>query len=178
MAKLIAKSSAGDALPVTIGGLTLSEEAPAAITCIAPFNGQQVAVSKALKQAIGAEFPAPNRATGKAGARVVWSGLGQAMVLGAPVQIDGAACSDQSDGWTCLSLKGVQARAVLARLTPLDLRPDIFKRGHAARSLLGHMNAIFLRSGAERYDMLVFRSMTHTAVHELTEAMTSVQAQT
>ena len=38
-------------------------------------------------------------------------------------------------------------------------------------------DAIFLRSGAERYDMLVFRSMTQTAIHELTEAMISIKAQ-
>ena len=176
MARLIAKS-AGEALPVRIGGMTLSEEHPEKITCIAPFKGQEKSVSEALKSAIGAAFPAPNRSTGKAGARLVWSGLGQAMLLGPSVDIKGAALTDQSDGWSCLSLQGEGARDVLARLTPLDLRDGVFKRGHAARSLLGHMNAIFLRSGAERYDMLVFRSMTQTAIHELTEAMTSVSAQ-
>ena len=70
------------------------------------------------------------------------------------------------------------ARAVLARLTPLDLRGSVFKTGHAARSTLGHMNCVFMRTGAARYQMMVFRSMTQTAVHEITRAMQSVTAQT
>jgi len=164
-------------LPVSVGGLALSEVEVDAITSVAPFKGQEAAVSKALDAATGCGFPAPNRMTSKAGTRVVWTGLGQAMVLGPAVSVDGAAITDQSDGWTVLALEGAGARDVLARLTPLDLRESRFKRGHVARSLLGHMNAVFICLGAERFELMVFRSMTHTAVHELTRAMESVSAQ-
>ena len=178
MGNLIAKSPCDGLVPVEAGGLRLSEVIYEAITSVAPLKGQEAKVSKALKLAIGAVMPAPNRATGKAGARVVWSGLGQALVLGPAVAPEGAAVTDQSDAWVCLALEGAGVAAVLARLTPLDLRDSQFKRGHAARSLLGHMNCLFLRSGAARYEMLVFRSMAQTAVHELTRAMQSVTSQT
>lgn len=177
MTRLIAKTACDGLLPVSHGALTLSEAVPQAITSVAPYAGQEAAVSDALKQAMGAGFPAPNRSLGKAGARVVWSGIGQALVLGAPVAPKGAAVTDQSDAWACLVLEGDGAADVLARLTPLDLRDSAFKRGHAARSLLGHMTCLFVRTGAVRFEMLVFRSMAKTAVHELSRAMQSLTAQ-
>ena len=178
MARLIAKTACEGLLPVRIGGVAMAELVPEAITSVAPFWGQEKAVSEALKSAIGAAFPAAGRATGRAGARIVWSGLGQALVLGPPVNVPGAAISDQTDGWACIVLEGGDVPLVLARLCPLDLREGVFKRGHAARTLLGHMSCVILRTGAARYEVLVYRSMAHTAVHELTRAMTSVAAQT
>lgn len=177
MARLIAKTACSGLLPIETGTVGMSEMLPEAITLVAPFDGQEKAVSEALKSTIGAAFPAPGRATGKAGARIVWSGLGQALVLGPPADVPGAAISDQSDAWACIVLEGANVPAVLARLCPLDLRESSFKRGHAARTLLGHMTCLILRSGVARYELLVFRSMARTAIHELARAMTSVAAQ-
>ena len=177
MAELIAKSPLSDLLPLKIGANEIAELSLDAITSIAPFKGQDAAVSDALKTQIGAALPKPNRTTGKANARVVWSGRGQAFVLGPKLDpLPGAATSDQTDGWVSISLKGPGARDVLARITPLDLRETVFKTGHAARSLIGHMHGVILRTGADRYDVMVFRSMADTLVHEMTEAMETVAA--
>lgn len=176
MVNLVAKSAADGLLPVTHGSVTLSEAGMARITSVAPFRGRSGAVSDALKAAVGAAFPAPNRVTGTAGARIVWTGPGQAMVLGPEVAVEGAALTDQSDAWAWLVLEGAGARDVLARLTPVDLRDGVFKRGHAARTLLFHMTCTLMRTGAERWEILVFRSMARTAVHDLGEAMRSVAA--
>ena len=172
MVNLIAKSPCDGALPMEKGSLTLSAGPTVPITSVAPFIGQEAAVSAALRSEIGAAFPNPGCVTGESDAQVVWSGLGQALVLGPVVAPDGAAITDQSDAWTWLVLEGAQARDALAFVTPLDLRDSIFKPGQAARSLLGHMSCLFWRTGAERYEMLVFRSMAHTAIHELSTAMT------
>ena len=177
MVDLIAKTPGVGLLPIAAGGVTLDEVLPQAITSVMPLAGQDKAVSAALKTTIGAAFPAPGRITGKAGARVVWSGAGQALVLGAAVDIAGAVITDQSDGWACMALTGGNARAVLARLVPIDLRDSAFKRGHAARTLLAHMPCVLFRTGAMRYDIMVFRSMAGTAVHDLETAMKSVAAQ-
>ncbi len=177
MVSLIAKTPCAGLLPVSHGTVTLDEVVPEAITSVMPHKGQEQAVSETLKRTIGTAFPAPGRAAGKAGARVVWSGARQALVLGAGVAVEGAAVTDQSDGWACLSLAGEGARDVLARLVPLDLRPEIFKTGHAARTLLGHMTCALWREGRDRYTILVFRSMARTAVHELETAMKSLAAQ-
>jgi len=176
VARLTARSPCAGLDPVSVGRYGLGEVDYGSITSVAPFRGREREVSDALKAAIGSGLPAPNRVIGRTGARVAWSGLGQAFVLGPSVAPEGAAVTDQSDAWTCLALNGRDAADVLARLTPLDLRHHRFRRGHAARSLLGHMPCLFLRPGVARYEILVFRSMARTAVHELRRAMEDVTA--
>ena len=114
MAELTAITPCAGLLSLTIGSVTLTEETPEAITSIAPLKGQTDVVSANLKDSVGAAFPAPNRATGKAGARAVWSGQGQALLLGpAPDAIPGAAMTDQSDALAVMTLEGAAAREVV-----------------------------------------------------------------
>ena len=179
MGDLIAKTPCAGLLPVVIGGVRMTEILPGPITSVMPYDGQEAAASELLKSLCGMGLPKVGRSTGRDGARAIWTGAGQAMVLG--VVVDGglarhAALSDQSDAWGVLRLEGAGVEDVLARLTPLDLNPGVFKRGHAARSMFGHMSAVIVRVGAEAFDIMVFRSMAKTAVHELEEAMKSVAA--
>lgn len=173
MANLTAKTPYGDLLPITKGTLTLSELCHAAITWIAPAKGKATSVSKALEKQINAPFPAPGRIEGP----VVWFGPEQALVLGRALKpITGAALSDQSSAWACCALDGPDAAAVLARLVPIDLRDTAFKVGHGARTMLGHMNCVLMRVDADRYEIMVFRSMAASAAHEVERAMTMVAA--
>ncbi len=177
--ELTVRSPASGLLPLTVGTVTLFEDEGQAITSVAPFRGQESAVSDALKAQLGAAWPKPGRSTGKSGSRVVWSGLDQAFVIGPALSpIPGAALTDQSDAWACLTLEGEGARDVLARVTPLDLRPSAFKQGHAARTELAHMSALLLRTGESRYAIMAFRSMAKTLVHDLHEAMIAIEART
>lgn len=177
MVDLIAKSPCDGLLPKEIGTVTLSESLFEAITSVAPFGGQDKAVSDALKAQMGAAMPGPNRTTGKAKSRAVWSGRDQVLVLGPSLEpIPGAAMTDQTDAWACVELDGAAARDVLARLVPIDLRDGIFKRGHAARTQLMHMNIVLMRIGADRYGIMAFRSMAGTLVHDLESAMEAVAA--
>ncbi len=180
VADLIAKSPCDGLLPVSAGPVTLSEVDPGVITSLSPHRGKGALASEILKVTHGMAFPAPGRSTGKAGARAIWSGQGQAFLVGPEpdaVLAQTCAMSDQSDGWAVMRLDGFGAEAVLARLCPLDLRPGRFKRGHTARSMLGHMNVSLTKTGAQTFEIMVFRSMAHTAVHELIRAMKSVAAQ-
>lgn len=179
MVKLVAKTPAEGILPIEVNGLSLSEVVPELITSVMPYDGQKAAASDLLKATAGLDLPGPNRTTGQDGARAVWTGRGQAMVLGAPVDPSlarHAALTDQSDAWAVFRLEGQGVEDVLARLTPLDLNPGLFKRGHAARSLLGHMTAVFVKPADGVFEILVFRSMARSAVHELETAMKAVAA--
>ncbi|MDO9524522.1 MAG: sarcosine oxidase subunit gamma [Gemmobacter sp.] len=180
MPNLISKSPcAGLHLPLTSGGITLSEDGVGPITSVAPFVGQDKAVTKALKP-LGLTFPEPNSVVSGKASQMVWTGRGQAFMIGAAPTDALAACAaltDQSDGWACLRLQGPQAEAALARLVPLDLRPAAFGAGAAARSLLNHMPVILIRTG-DGIAVMVFRSMAATAVHEIKEAMDAVAART
>lgn len=175
MAQLIPNSPCAGLLPKTIGTLTLSEVDAGRITLVAPFEGQQKAVSAALKSALGIAFPAPNRTTGTV-PRAIWCGMGQALVMGADCPDLPAALVDHSDAWAIVRLEGAGARDVLARLTPVDLREARFKRGHTARSLIAHMTASITCVGANAFEIMVMRSMAGTLVHDLEQAAQGVTA--
>jgi sarcosine oxidase subunit gamma len=151
-------------LPRTIGTLTLSERTPV-LTSVAPFKGKKTALRKAL-----GSWPAPGEAKG----RTLWAGRNLVFVVGECPDLAGlAATTDQTDAWAAVTLAGPDMDAVLARLTPLDT--SAMAPGQTARSLLGHMSALYHRTG-EGMDIYVFRSMAATAVHEISHAMTSVAA--
>lgn len=177
MARLIATSPCAGLELAGGPDCVLGEVDYGTITSVAPFRGRGKEVSDALQVSIGTGLPAANRMVVTAGARIVWSGLGQAFVLGPPVTPEGAAVTDQSDAWACLALDGRGSVDVLARLTPLDLRECRFRRGHAARSLLGHMPCLLMRPDTTRYEILVFRSMARTAVRELGRSISDLKAQ-
>lgn len=177
--KLEALSPCAGLLPLKIGKTRAEETVVAAITSLSPFAGQEAAVSKALKKQVGAALPDTGQTRGGGGVRIVWAGRHQFMVLGAVLDpIKGAAMTDQTDAWACAALEGAGARDVLARLVPIDLRDAAFPEGAAARTLLGHMSCVLTRTGPDRYDVMVFRSMARTLVHDLKEAMETVAAVT
>jgi heterotetrameric sarcosine oxidase gamma subunit len=103
----------------------------------------------------------------------------KAILLGVdcPVQ-EGAALTDQSDGWAVLSVSGAGAVDALARWVPLDLRLTAFPVGKAMRTQLIHMNVVILRGGDHAFEIMVFRSMARTAWHEIEAAMQMLAART
>lgn len=173
MAELTPKTPFDGALPLTHGDVTLSEVHHDAITWVAPFKGREAEVSEALARQVDAAFPEPGHCAGPA----VWTGPRQAMVLGPALgPIEGAALSDQGSAWACCALEGANAAVVLARLVPIDLRDGALAVGASARTLLGHMNCILIRRAPQRYEIMVFRSMAASCVHDLSRAMAMVAA--
>lgn len=176
MAELLATPATAGLVPLTHGPLTLADAAPARITSVAPLAGQGAALDAALA-AMGLGWPAPNRQIAGPSGRIVWAGAGQAFLLDAdPAPLAGlAALTDQTDAWATLRLTGPAVADVLARLMPVDLRPAAFGDGAALRTALGHMMAVVMRAG-DGIEIMVFRSMARTAVHELAAAMSAVAA--
>lgn len=177
MPELIAKSVL-EGRSLTVGTVTLAEVDVGPITSIAVLTGGTKAVAKGLK-ALGLTMPEPNAFIERKGARIVWTGREQAFLIGAdcPVQ-EGAALTDQSDGWAVLSVSGAGAVDALARWVPLDLRLTAFPVGKAMRTQLNHMNVVILRGGDHAFEIMVFRSMARTAWHEIEAAMQMLAART
>lgn len=179
MADLIAKSPARGLTPVEVGGMTLTEAPMGRVWAVMPWRGKAAALSKALEQAHGVPFPEPGTLLRAGELRIAWSALDQAFLMGAEPDTAlaaHAALTDQSDAWTHLVLEGAAARDVLARWVPVDLSPAACPPGSARRTLVGHMSALILHPGGDRFEILVFRSMAATAVHEVTRAMRAVAA--
>ncbi len=176
MVDLHTQTAANGALPIEIGATRLAELQPGAITWVAPFNGQSAAVSEALKQTHGVGLPAAGASLAKGDVRSIWFGPGQALIWGAVAAPAGAAVADQTDGWVSLDLSGAGAGDVMARLCPVDLRAGSFATGRTARTLVGHMTGSLTRTGQDRFLILLFRSMTGTAIHDFARAMRHVAA--
>lgn len=163
-------------LPLTLGRCRLEALDPGPVTSVSPYPGQDLATDLA---SLGLAFPAPGAISARGAARLVWAGREMAFLIGIepPASLArNAALTDQTDGWTWLHLTGPDARAVLARLTPLDLRDAAFATGTSARSLIGHLQAILIRPAPEAWEIAVFRSMAGTLVHDLGAAMRAVAA--
>lgn len=177
MASLIEISPCEGLLPKIAGGMVLSELSFARVTSVAPFKGKTRALGAALK-AMGLGWPGAGQSVRAKDSAVLWSGMDQAFLIGPdPAPLQGlAALTDQSDGWARMRLKGPGAEQALARLVPLDLRAHVFAEGQVARSGLNHMMLHIGRSGADSFDLMVFRSMAGSAVHELHQAMEAVAA--
>ncbi|MGC1495893.1 MAG: sarcosine oxidase subunit gamma family protein [Sulfitobacter sp.] len=176
MGELKAISACDGLLPLTMGAVTLDEVDPGHMTSLSPL-GDEAVLSGALETAHGMAFPKPNRTTGKDGARCIWFGRREALLMGpAPDQAlnKHGAVVEVSDGWACVELSGAGAVDVLARLVPVDLRSRVFKRGHTVRTQVLHMSASITRVGTDRFQILVFRSMAVTLVHDLKQAMAAV----
>jgi sarcosine oxidase subunit gamma len=156
--------------------VTLAEVDVGPITAIAVFPGGAKAVAKGLK-ALGLVMPEPSSFAEKKAARIVWTGRDQAFLVGvAAPALEGAAVTDQSDGWAVLAVSGAGASDVLARWVPIDLRLAAFPVGRAIRTQLNHMNVVILRVGDHAFEIMVFRSMARTAWHEIETAMLMVSA--
>ena len=170
MAKLIALTPCGDLLPLEEGGVVVTEVCVDCLMSVAPFKGKNKVVSDSLKAQVGAALPAVNRRSGA----VTWFGHGVWIVMGA-VALDGlAAVSDQSDAWAVVQIEGARVEEVLARLAPVDLRGQVFKKNHVAKTMLGHMSVTLTRAGPQAFEIMVMRSMAATLVHELQVAMRGV----
>lgn len=178
MVKLIAKPAV-TGLPMDKGRARLDAMVIDKAFAISPLAGCGDEVSDLLQQDFAMPFPGVGDAGDHDGISLRWFGRDTALLIGAnpdPRLANVAAVVDQSDAWAGFILSGASVHDVLARLTPLDLRDGAFGIGQTARSLIGHMNASITRTGGDVFEILVFRSMAQTALHDLGEAMAVVAA--
>ncbi len=181
MVDLVEMTPCAGLVPVTAGALRLTEAAPGWVTVLAPYKGQQAALGRALKRAHGLGWPEPGEVIAGAGGAVQWFGRDLALLVGPgpdAALAKHAALTDQSDAWAVLRIEGPGATAVMARLTPLDLRESVFGVGRTARTDVAHMAGAVTRTDAEAFEIMAFRSMAASLVHEVALAMRRVAART
>lgn len=179
MVELKARTPCEGLLPLEVGALRLSEAEAGPMTSVAAFQGQDAALSTAMKAAHGVTFPEPNSVAESGKARAIWFGPRMALLTGTaadPGLASHAALTDQSDAWAVVRLQGDGAADVLARLTPIDLRPGVFGPGATARTELQHMQASVTCLEEGNYQIMVFRAFAETLVHDLKTAMQAVAA--
>ena len=180
MVDLIPDTPLATRLPVAIGGMALAVDQPAVITALAPFPGQERALSAALKEAHGMALPRPGRTTGRKALRAVWAGFGRILLLGDtpvdPALAAHALLADQSAAWSGLALTGADAPAVMARLCPVDLDPRQLPPGRVALTEVGQIACIVMPERAG-FRLLAPRSLAGSLIDRIGGAMRRVAAQ-
>jgi methylglutamate dehydrogenase subunit D len=175
VADLAPRSAHAPDLPLTVGQTTLDALPDTPMLSLAPFHGRDAETAAAL----GAALPPPGATAPLPDGMILWAGIGLWFLRGpgatrlTPARP--AAVTDQSDAWSGFALTGPDATDTLARLVPLDLDPAAFRPGAVARTPLRHIPCLLLRTDAG-FELLVPRSLTRTAAHDLAEAMRAVAA--
>ncbi len=164
---------------IEMSGVTICEIPSRLITLIAPFAGQDAALAEAMETQFGFGFPKPGEVLGEDTLQCRWFGHRQAILIGATVPEsiqEVALITDQSDGWVALQVSGAHAEQVLARVIPVDLAEAEFPKLSTARTVCGHMTVSVTRMGEDRFEIMGFRSMAQSLVHEIVQAAGLVAA--
>jgi len=82
-----------------------------------------------------------------------------------------SALFDVSASWVAWTVSGPRATTVLAKSCPLDFHPRAFPANTCARSLFGHVDALFIKhDDSPTFTVLVARSFAHHVSHALVES--------
>ena len=113
-------------------------------------------------------LPGPNAVTRASDAAILWLGPRSWLAIGERVDATGGVAFDVSAsrvGWT---LRGPDARLVVNKHCPLDLRATAFAPGTCAQSLFGQVNVLVYRHLAgDVFTLMVARSVAHDVQHQI-----------
>ena len=161
-------------------GVTLAAPADLAIVSIALPLGGEVAAEKAIKAAYGAALPAPGKSVlSKDGsARLIRLSSDAAFVIFTHATPDAephvaaklkgtAYTTDQTDVWSALEISGANALTALERICPIDLHPDAFADGDAARTSMEHLGTLIIRTGSDTFLLMSGSSSAKSFLHAI-----------
>lgn len=83
--------------------------------------------------------------------------------------------TDMSDQLICMEIDGPNALEFLSRGCALDLRKNVFKAGHSARSLLAQANVILWRMDEDKYRILFDVSLWNYLWQWMTETASGLE---
>jgi len=139
-------------------------------------RGKAGDMAKAAKARFGAAGPEAPKAVSTADATLIWSGPDQFFVLskggkhgaGALGQTfaSSASLSDQSHARVLISISGTNARAMLAKLSSIDLHPAAFLVGAAAATSMDHTSVTLWRGNDRSDGLAVFRVLVFATFAE------------
>ena len=143
--------------------------------------GEMIAAAKAR---FGVAAPETPRAVATADATLIWSGPDQFLVLSkdgkhliealAPGFAGSASLSDQSHARALISISGEKARAMLAKLSSIDLHPSVFAVGAAAATSMDHTSVTLWRGkdrdGQAVFNLLVFATFAESLWHTILDS--------
>jgi len=174
-----AYGAAGDA------GVALTEIRNFDLVQVMARRGKAAELAKAAKGRFGVAAPETPKAVQTADAALIWSGPDQFFVLSkggkngmavlAPSLAGSASLSDQSHARVLISVSGAKARAMLAKLSSIDLHADAFAIGAAAATSMDHTSVTLWRGndradGQAVFNVLVFATFAESLWHTMLDS--------
>jgi sarcosine oxidase subunit gamma len=166
-------------------GVSLTEIRNFELVQVMARRGKAAEMAKAAKSRFGVAAPETPKAVGGADATLIWSGPDQFFVLskdgkhaaGALTQAFAASASlsDQSHARVLISISGAKARAMLAKLSSIDLHPDAFAVGAAAATSMDHTSVTLWRGndradGQAVFNVMVFATFAESLWHTMLDS--------
>jgi sarcosine oxidase subunit gamma len=144
-----------------------------AIVSLSAFKGQGPALSAAL----GVALPTTPRRVTHNGTTYLWSGPNAWLAISPSETLfetlspaaPHAALTEQSDGHFLFRVTGPHARAILAKLVPIDLHESVFPADAVALTLAAHLGVKLWRED-DSFLLACFRSFAGALHHALLEA--------
>ena len=141
------------------------------IVSVAALKGQD----EALAQRLGVALPRAPRRVEAGGMSYLWSGPGMWLAIGpaapelAARTAGMAAVTEQSDGLSLFKVHGPCARAILAKLVPVDVHESAFAADAVALSIAAHIGIRLWRE-EDGFVLGCFRGFAGALHHALGEA--------
>lgn len=165
-------------------GVSLTEIRNFDLVQVMARRGKAADMAGAAKARFGVAAPARPEAVQISDAALIWSGPDQFLVLskGGKHAIEqlsqafasSASLSDQSHARVLISISGAKARAMLAKLSSIDLHPDVFAVGAAAATSMDHTSVTLWRcddrDGQAVFNVLVFATFAESLWHTMLDS--------
>lgn len=166
-------------------GVSLTEIRNVGLVQLMARRGKASEMAKAAKAQFGVVAPETPKAVGASDATLIWSGPDQFFVLSKggkhtmeallPGFAGSASLSDQSHARALISVSGDKARAMLAKLSSIDLHPEVFAVGAAAATSMDHTSVTLWRGkdradGQAVFNLLVFATFAESLWHTMLDS--------
>jgi heterotetrameric sarcosine oxidase gamma subunit len=165
-------------------GVTLLEQRNFDLIQVMARRGRWAEMANAANARFGVTPPEKPSTVRAKEAMLVWSGPDQFLVLSKggtntlemlePPFAGVASLSDQSHARALIRISGPSARAMLAKLSSIDLHPSAFPPGAAAATSMDHTSVTLWRGddseGQAVFDLLVFATFAQSLWHTILDA--------
>ncbi|MEI9428450.1 sarcosine oxidase subunit gamma [Mesorhizobium sp. Cs1299R1N3] len=166
-------------------GVTLTEIRNFDLVQVMARRGKAAEMASAANAHFGVAVPETPKTAGAAEATLIWSGPDQFFVLSkggrhqvgslAPGFAASASLSDQSHARVLIRISGDKARALLAKLSSIDLYPAAFPVGTAAATSMDHTSVTLWRGNDARdgqavFNVLVFATFAESLWHTMLDS--------
>lgn len=159
-----------------IGENRIHERDDLALVSVATPLGGDAALAAALKKGWGLAMPEPTRSAAGGDTRAIRTSPDQMMLVFPHPTPDAERVvrrklagtgytTDQTDVWVVLEVSGPDTPAALERLSMLDLDARVFPVDASARTIMEHMGAMIVRTGAESFLLFSASSSARSFLH-------------